>query len=450
MDLKFGRFVPYYNMACVRSAQGDAKGGMEWLIRAVERGFCDVHQMERDSYLRAVREDPAFARLVEGWPKFLEKRADTQVQELRNLFPGRLAEARDPALRLAYLTAAGEASSRQVREEIDRVAAWCDAGVFAGLMTDAESARDPWVAIVVPNREGFLRWSIAEYGPAAVNGFAMVGGQYDHDQKQLVSLDAGATLRHEFVHVLHWRDMTRRGQVHAVYFQEGLASLVEDYDLPGDEARAGVKRIIPSVSWRTNAAKRREKIGGYIPIEKLAALTPEKFTGTLPLANYAAARTLFLWVDSQGKLPEWYRHYTAHFAEDATGVKSLEAVLGAPVSELNKRLRAWIKALKEVPEEILPGKASLGVEVEVQAADGVAIVGITTPPGFRGRRPTSLAGEEGDLRVNDVIRAIEGRPTRDMAELVRVLGGFEPGQVVEVELRRGAQVVSAKVRLTAK
>ena len=450
IELKQGKFVPYYNLACVRSVQGDTAGGMDWLLKAVERGFCDVHQMERDSYLKPLREDPAFRKLVDSWPRFLEKRVDTQVAELRKLFPGRLSEERDPSLRLAYLTATGEATTRQVREEIDRVAAWCDGGIFKGLMSDPASERDPWVAIVVPNREGFLRWSLLEYGPAAVRGFAMVGGQYNHDDKQLVSIDSGATLRHEFVHVLHWRDMGRRGQLHPIYIQEGLASLVEDYDMPGEDARAGVKRILPTISWRTNACKRREKIGGYISIEALAGMSNEKFTGTLPLANYAAARTLFLWVDRQDKLAPWYEHYTAHFSEDPSGIKSFEAVLGAPVAELNKKLRAWIRGLAEVPEEILPGMASLGVEVEVQGGDGVAIVGVSTPPGFRGRRPVVLAAEEGELRVNDVIRAIEGRPTRDMAELVRVLGQFKPGQVVELEMRRGGQIVTVKVKLTAK
>lgn len=450
IDIKYGKFVPYYNMACVRAVQDDRAGGMEWLLKAVARGFCDLNQMQRDSYLRSLHEEPEFRNLVERWPVFLEKRVDAQVAELRKQFPGKLAEQRDPAMRLVYLTASSDAVSQQVHEELNRVAAWCDAGVFKGLMTDARAERDPWVAIVIPNRDGFMRWAALEYGPDAVKGFAMVGGQYSRDDQQLVSLDAGATLRHEFVHVLHWRDMGRRGQVQPVYIQEGLASLVEDYDMPGEDARAGVKKIVPAVSWRTNAARRREKIGGFIGIDKLAAMTHEKFTGTLPLANYAAARTLFLWLDRQEKLVPWYTHYTEHFAEDPSGVKSFEAVLGAPVAELNKKLRAWMRELPEAPEEIRSGMASLGVEVEVQAGDGVAVVGITVPPDFRGRRPVVLAGEEGELRVNDVIRSLNGRPTRDMAELVRVLGAFKPDEVVEVEVRRGSQLATVKMKLVRK
>lgn len=450
IDLKYGKFVPYYNMACVRAVQDDRAGGMEWLLQAVARGFCDLNQIQRDSYLRSLHEEPGFKNLVEHWPEFLEKRVDAQVAELRKQFPGRLSEQRDPAMRLVYLTAASDAVSAQVHEELDRVAGWCDAGIFKGLMGDPKSARDPWVAIVVPNRDGFMRWAALEYGPDAVKGFAMVGGQYSRDDQQLVSLDAGATLRHEFVHVLHWRDMGRRGQVHPIYIQEGLASLMEDYDMPGEDVKAGVKRVVPAVSWRTNAAKRREKSGGFIGLDKLAAMNHDKFTNVLPLANYAAARTLFLWLERQDKLVAWYAHYTEHYAEDPTGVKSFEAVLGAPAAELNKRLRSWMRELPEAPEEIRSGMASLGVEVEVQAGDGVAVVGISVPPDFRGRRPVVQPGVEGELRVNDVIRSINGRPTRDMAELVRVLGGFKPDEVVEVEVRRGAQTATIRMKLLKK
>ena len=450
-----GRFVPYYNLACVKAVQGAKADAIEWLLKAIERGFSDIRQIRRDSYLASLREEPGYRAIVDNWPKFLEKRVERDVAELRETIEGHLDERRDPALRLVYLTASSESTTKLVREEIERVAEWCEGsegrgGIFKGLMTDAASAEDAWVSIVVPTREGFLRWSLLEYGPAAASGFSMIGGQYSHDEKRLISMDSGSSLRHEFFHVLHWRDMGRRGQMHPIYIQEGLAAVVEDYDLVPDEAKPGVKKVVMVGSWRTNVAKRRERRGSLITIDALAGMTHEKFMGEQPLAKYACARTLFLWLDKQGKLVEWYKHYTENYDKDPSGLKSFEAVLGAPIPELNKRWKAWIRAFPEVPEEIRTGMASLGVQIEAQGGDGVAVFAISVPPDHRGRRPEVLKAEEGEIRVGDIIRSINGRPTRDMAELVRVLSGFEPGQVVPIEIRRGKAIVEVKVKLQKK
>lgn len=454
VDLGQGAFVPYYNLACVRAVQGDTPGAMDWLIKAIERGFCDVHQLRRDSFLTSLRDEPQFRQIIANWTKFLERRVETDIGEAKKLFGSGLQEHRDAKLRIVFLSAANENSSAAARLEVGRIADWCERGVFKGLMSDPAAAEDPWVTVVTPNRDGFLKWSVQEYGPAALSSFSMVGGQYSHDTKQLVSMDSGSTLRHEFFHVLHWRDMTRRGQNHPIYIQEGLASVCEDYDLAADTAAPGGKRAVMATSWRTNIAKRRERGGTLILIDQLAKQTHQKFTGEQPLAKYACARTLFLWVESQGKLAEWYEHYTANYAADPTGVKSFEAVLGGPVADLNKKFRAWVRALPEVPEEILPGKASLGVQVEVQAGDGVAVTGIVVPPGTGQPgsriRPQVLKGEDGELRVGDVIRSIDGKPTREMAELVRVLGGYDPEQVVELEIRRGRTEVTVKMKLQKK
>jgi S1-C subfamily serine protease len=50
----------------------------------------------------------------------------------------------------------------------------------------------------------------------------------------------------------------------------------------------------------------------------------------------------------------------------------------------------------------------------------------------------------------DVITAIDGKPTRDIAELVRVLGAMRVGDDVKVEYRRGRRAGAADVVLTPK
>jgi hypothetical protein len=231
--------------------------------------------------------------------------------------------------------------------------------------------------------------------------------------------------------------MERRGQEHPIYVQEGLAALVEDYDVVGGGGGGADGGVVIAPSWRTNSVKRRERTGGLMRIEQLAAMDHTRFTRQQPLANYALARTVFLWLEREGKLAAWYTHYTANFRADPTGIKSFEAVLGAPIKDLNMRFRDWVFALPEVPEEVPAGGASLGASVEVNSGDGVTVVGLARDAG---------AG----LRIGDVVRSIGGKPTREMAELVRVLGTFTPGDEVDVEIRRGESIEIVRVTLRRK
>jgi S1-C subfamily serine protease len=59
-------------------------------------------------------------------------------------------------------------------------------------------------------------------------------------------------------------------------------------------------------------------------------------------------------------------------------------------------------------------------------------------------------GQGRSLVKGDVITAINGRPTREMAELVRVLSQFSPGEAVEVSYRRGSRHGEVSVTLVTK
>ena len=48
-------------------------------------------------------------------------------------------------------------------------------------------------------------------------------GLYEHKDRSLVSRDTGSSLRHEFVHLMHWGHMQRLGQRHPIWIQEGKA-----------------------------------------------------------------------------------------------------------------------------------------------------------------------------------------------------------------------------------
>lgn len=439
LKLEPGSFVVLYNLACMRSLQGDGEEGLEVLKKSIEAGFIDLYRMRSDPDLVAVRKTDGFRVIVEGWPKILAAHLEANLRQAGRIFDGRNGKyttTREERMRVAIMSAMDPVSTDQARADISRLYDWGLSRVFPDL-AEGKAEGDAWAVVVLPTQRDFRKWAVATYGLDAIEGLSGVGGHYDHDQKRLVAMDLGATLRHEFFHVLHWRSATRLGQDHPIWIQEGLCSLVEDYEV-GSDGKADSLRPVPS--WRSNIAKRLAA-GAKLPtLKQLATMRRERFTGANPLANYAAARTFFLYLFQQGKLREWYAHYTGHYREDPTGVKAAEAVLGKPASEIDKDYRAWLKAVPEVAEQLHPGKVGLGADVEGGDGDGPVIVAI--PRDSRHASPAQRAG----LRIGDVITAVNGQPTRDLNELVRVLGGHKEGDEVEVAYRRGKS--HAKTRVT--
>ena len=442
LKLDEGNFVIYYNLACVRDLQDDGPGAAKFLVDAVEHGFVDLHQLRRDPQLQHAREQPEIKALIGNWPKVLERQVDANVRATREFFkdkPKPYLENRDDKLRLVYLSAMDVQSTDQARADIARLYQWAIASVFPELADDDKSKRDAWTVVVLPTSRDFLRWATMNFGAAAVNPTlgAGIGGAYMNDYKRLVAQDLGATLRHEYFHVLHWRDMIRHGQIQAIWVQEGLCSLVEDYEIG-----AGPADLKPVPSWRTNISKRLAQDNHLMSIKQLTSIPQDKFTGDRPLSNYAQARTLFLYLYQKGKLKDWYAAYISTFRSDSTGVKAFEQVFEKPIADIDKDYKAWARALPTVAEQIKPGEASLGVEVDPGTGDGPTIAEFYSdkhgPP-----NQARLAG----LKVGDVITAIDGKPTRDLNELVRLLGERKVGDQVEVSYRRGQTHNSAKVTL---
>lgn len=425
-----GNYVALYNLACVRAAQGEGEEAAELLERACENGYSDLRRTRRDPNLARARASARYAALEQRWPQILERQLAANLEASRAFAPSS-EPVRDDSLKVVYLSAFDAGSFEAARAEVSLVGAWAIGHVFRGLDDAAELRLDPWVVVLLPQRPEFVRWARERHGAAAVGMAQSIGGEYDHNLKRLVAQDLGSTLRHEFMHVLHWRDMTRRGQLHAIWIMEGLCALPEDYDL--DDAGA----LVPTVSWRSNTAKRMLTSGALRPLREYIALNQQQFTGTRPLGNYAVSRTVFLYLHRLGKLGEFYAAYTETYAESPSGEAALERVLGRPLDQVNKDFRIWLAKLPEAAEQIRAGMASLGVEIEGGAGEGPVVRMILADAG---------PGAEA-LRRGDVITSIDGRPTRDIAELIRILGLYRPGDVVAVGLRRGREHLEASVRL---
>ncbi len=429
-------FVGYYNLACALSQQGKLEKAAEAMSNAIAFGFLHRAQLERDPDLEALRGTAFFEDLMEGWGRVVESRRKADLVKMNKLVHARKMEHRtDEKLRLEIVSAHDPVSTDQAIAELELISKWIGHEVLFGLQESigmGGGEDSAWIFVGLPEKRGFGKWASEIFGPGAARGRGGsggstggggggggIGGAYEHRQRRLVAQDLGATLRHEFVHVLHWRDMNRLGQNHAAWIQEGLASVVEDYDVHQGQ-------LLPTPSWRTNMVKRLLEVRRLPTIGELASMDLATFTRQKPLARYAQARTVLMWLLDMGKLGEFYTQYTKTYSQDPSGIVALGQVLGMEAKEYEKVYREWIEGLERVPETGSDLVATLGISVENGTGDGVVIQGLSG----EARRTTGL-------RMGTVITGIEGRPTRDLHELIRVLGSYKAGQSVRVQTRRG-------------
>ncbi len=447
-------FVPWYNLACVLSIRGQMPEAESALQRAVVEGFSDLRLLMTDPDLRHLRTSETYLAIIEGWDRIIDSRADSQLDAARKAFRGKPYQfEKDADLRLLYVSAFDPATFALAKEEVARLTVWWntlvlpadepwrtgnakvdvmpDPGQLApGGLSDAlpRSGRStPWVMVVLPTRADYLGWATARYGDAAER----VGGAYSHDEKRLVAMDLGATLRHEYWHVLHWRHMDQLGQRHPAWVMEGLCSLVEDIQALPD----GGFRAMPS--WRTNMAKRLGKGSSLMPWDALFAMDQKRFVGSKPLAYYAQARAVFMFLAERGKLRDWYSAYVKGYGADPTGAAAFESVFNETTADVEADFRAWLREVPSVAEEIRPGMANVPFDVGPGTGDGVAIQSA----------PRGKSGRASGLKMRDTITAIDGEPVRDLNDFVRILGERTPGQEVSVSYRRVKTNAQATVTL---
>jgi len=438
IDLDPTNHVPRYNLATALAAMGNEAKAMAALERSIELGMSDPRRLRTDPALDPLRDLPAFERLVSGWDEIAAAQRRDRLERGRALVGRDADRVALEDLRIDVLSAYPERSTELGVEQMRWVAAWA----AGALGIEPAAARDPWVVVAMPDRGDFRRWAAEAIGIDLGEG-AVVGGAYRHDTKRLVTRDLSVTLRHEFFHVLHWRDMQRRGQRHAFWIQEGLAALVEAVDrAPAAGARDGTPPIRIASNWRTNIVERGARTGSLLPIEEMAGGGRAPFTGSRSLARYAQAREALRFLRERGELAAWYRAYTTDpeigYDADPTGVRALEAVTGLDAGAFDKVFEAWAGAQDEVPEH--PGEArrmrgvSLGFEVSAGAGEGPRVSRVSA----RVRRASGL-------RPGDVLLTLDGMPVGEPQELARRLSGYEAGERVTVVYRRDRVYGEAEV-----
>lgn len=422
-------FTAHYNLAACLSMQLKLEEAEVSLVAAVERGFVELDVMARDKNLAPLRSSKAFKALMAKWPEVQERVIEQKLDRTRLTLSDRgkgYTIQKDAAGHLAFLSAFPESSFKAALAEIKRMDRFWETCVLEEGQTahSADPRRpDPWIMVLLPTSRDYKLWAAQKFGSI------QIGGIYDHDQKQLVTQDIGPILRHEYMHALHWRHMMRTGFIQPTWVQEGLCSLVEDIQ----ESPDGTMKAIPS--WRTNMVRKMAENNALPKWDRLFALNPDQFLEQRGLANYAVARSIFLFLSDRGKLREWYAAYNKLNHDDPNGIKALEQVLAKPIAEIEKDWRRWARQLPEVPDANMNIKAVLPFNTE-NAGDGVRIIDMPVQDGVR-------AG----LRVNDIITAIDDKPVREMNEYARVLSTYRVDDVVKVAYRRGRIIGEARVKL---
>ncbi|RMD65825.1 MAG: PDZ domain-containing protein, partial [Planctomycetota bacterium] len=260
---------------------------------------------------------------------------------------------------------------------------------------------------------------------------ADTGGWYDHDHRRIIAQDLGPSLRHEFLHALHWRALTRTGQRHPEWIMEGLGALVEELAI-GDD---GSVRVVPTS--RTNVARTLARRNRLVPVERFVSQGRRRFMGSRPLAHYAQAQTIMLYLHSQGLLGKFLRSCFETIEEDPTGLTALTRAAGATPAEFDEALRRFAAALPEVPERLAPGMASLGAALSLGRGDGPRVAAV---------RPGSSAWKAG-LRRGDVIEALDGWTVRTLEALRWGLAQRAVGEQVALRVRRGRRRLTVQLPL---
>ena len=148
----------------------------------------------------------------------------------------------------------------------------------------------------------------------------------------------GGTLVHEIVHPFIESNFPDCPS----WFNEGLASL---YEQAGE--RGG--RIIGHTNWRLKGLQSAIRKGAVPSFDTLCHTTTDQFYNRDRGTNYAQARYLCYYLQEQGLLQKFYRHFLAHCDQDPSGYESLQAVLGE--ADMDKFQERWQKEILKLTFE---------------------------------------------------------------------------------------------------
>jgi tetratricopeptide (TPR) repeat protein len=278
----------HYNRACAFAKLGRPDAAGAALLAAVEHGFRDFETMRHDPDLASMRDHEVFTAILEARERVDRSGMDRRLDSWKRKLGDEYVYETDDVRRLQIATGLGRRAHAEMMTMIARLADEQSRTLFPDVPLD-------WCLMIVPSSADTAEVFKEELGVDDPN---RTPGVYQHGKRMLVSRDIGASMRHEFTHRMHWADMDRRRQRHAMWVQEGLAGLYEDYRFRAD----GSIEFVPNI--RHNIARRQVTANMDLSFEKLFRLDPDAFLAG-NARYYPQVRSLFEFLADVGMLETW-------------------------------------------------------------------------------------------------------------------------------------------------
>ncbi len=156
----------------------------------------------------------------------------------------------------------------------------------------------------------------------------------DSDRSLVMNIATGTgTLAHELVHPLAAADFAEI----PAWFNEGFASLYEQSTSKCDGTIWGL------VNWRLPGLQENLE---DVELDEIMETSTSEFYGRGSGLRYAAARYLCMYLQEEGKLPEFYRSFRDTYDKDNTGITQMEKVTGQTLADLQTDWKKWVSKLK--------------------------------------------------------------------------------------------------------
>jgi len=406
-----------YTAAGVNAQIGNIETAASYLRKSVEAGFREFDAMQRDPDLKPLRQHDVYLAIVEAHHRTSGFPGTDLFERWESKFgKGTYRLDRDDKRNLLYATSLDETSHAEIRAMLEKQADHLAETLFGGM-----PGYPVLIAIPTP---AHAREALEHDN---------VGGLYIHHRRELITRDVGGSLRHEFMHVMHFGHMERLHQKHPLWIQEGLASLYEDYKLDFD----GTIEFLPNDRL---AEVKRQARGRRLPSWDELFRMDSKLFMREAAKMYAYVRSIFEFIADQGLLTDWYAAYVANFDSDTTGRKAFEEAFHMPIDQIERKWKAWVIARPDVATSVRPGSASLGIHYQPRAvSDGVLITRVLQ----------DSAASRAGLRESDVIVAVDDEPTRSGQELTIRIAARKVGDFVMLRVRRDGRYLDIHATLQA-
>jgi len=208
----------------------------------------------------------------------------------------------------------------------------CGAGIQQQLFTKKQRT-EPVKVYLFKDGESYNGWNKKLFGekPSSIFGY------FSRAKNSLVMNigTGGGTLIHEMVHAMAEIDFPDI----PAWLNEGLGSLYEASSWKG-------KRVMGITNWRWKGLKEDLDAGKEPKLKDLIGMDDSEFYGERQSSNYAVMRYFMQWIQTEGKLEEFY--WRVRDKKDANPQASLRAVFDNKMNldEIHKKVMEWAKTLR--------------------------------------------------------------------------------------------------------